>query len=398
MRSEDDNDQAGIPLMAPRYATEPSQVIEKPSTVVYSGRDAADEPLPLGNPKTITEVLPEVRIRRDAERGSLQLKRASDEARQLDAAESASVVRRILRSISIAAAALIVGIAGLVLWTQLVQAIQVLGTWSSWSWGLGWSGFAACCLLIAGSVGRMLWFGARFKRNRPITRRLLEERAHMRELGVQLRAEARGQLRQYMEQFPANDARHREFLRGWGVEDSDWEMMNRNRAELLNGDNRQDFSSWQNTFGTCFLGPLDAAANRIVKRYAVLTAIKTAICPYALLDMAIVIYMGTSMIGSLCKVYRLRAGPLDMVYLFGLVMSQSLFADQFEEHSQEAASWLGDSTSNVLDHIGIALPDMAANLFSKLAVKGGQGLSNALLLNRIGQEACKLMRPLSFDS
>jgi uncharacterized membrane protein YcjF (UPF0283 family) len=139
--------------------------------------------------------------------------------------------------------------------------------------------------------------------------------------------------------------------------------------------------------------PLDSAAAKIIKDCAVLTAVKTAISPYALLDMAIVIHMGAYMLGSLCRIYQLRAGPLDMLYLFGLVMGQSFFAAQAEEHAEEVVSAVSGRVARVLDEFGLDVAGKVPGL-GKLAGKASQGLANGLLLSRIGGSACKMLRPL----
>ncbi|HVC97637.1 MAG TPA: YcjF family protein [Pirellulales bacterium] len=229
--------------------------------------------------------------------------------------------------------------------------------------------------------------------NRPLTRRLLEEREHLRELGSHVHAAAREQLSKYMEQYALDDTGQREFLKRWGLPDGDLDMMKRKRSDLLGAGNLQDSKAWQESFEKCFLKPLDTAADKIIRDNALLTAAKTAICPFALLDIAVVIYRGTTMLGSLCRVYQLRTGPLDMLYLFALVMGQAFFAGEAEEHGEEIASSLTDAVPNALHGVGISALDWVP--FGNLADKAGQGVANFLLINRIGRTACNMLRPLS---
>ena len=139
----------------------------------------------------------------------------------------------------------------------------------------------------------------------------MEQRDALQEAARRYGVEAKKQLCKYMEEYPLDDMAHQAFLQRWRVTDSSQEDMKRHRQDLLHGNNRQDSGSWQRTFETSFLGPLDKAADGLIYEYAKLTALKTAICPYALLDMAIVIFMGTAMLGSLCRIYRLRVGPFE---------------------------------------------------------------------------------------
>jgi uncharacterized membrane protein YcjF (UPF0283 family) len=70
------------------------------------------------------------------------------------------------------------------------------------------------------------------------------------------------------------------------------------------------------------------------------------------------------------------------------VMGQSFFAGEIEEHSEDVASSLTDAASSVFG-------SSAANTIGgKIAGKAGQGIAHFLLLNRIGRNACKLLRPL----
>lgn len=394
MPPEDFDDMAGIPVRAPRPVLEEARVARSESET--AGRDAADEPVPLGRPTSVREVPPEVQRRRDEQSHVQEADEALQKALRAETERAGTMLRRAFRRFVLAAVAVIAGLAGVLLGTQLIEAIQILATWPTWLQVIGWLALGTCCLLLLWSLGRLLWFVARFRQNRPIARRLLDEREHLHELAKHAHAAAREQLGGFMREYPLDDAGQLAFLRIWGLSDRDVEMMRRKRADLLAPGNLQDSRSWQESFETCFLVPLDTSATKIIRRYALLTATKTAISPWALLDMAIVIYMGTSMLGSLCRVYQLRAGPLDMVYLFGLVMGQSFFAGEIEEHSEEIASSLMEAISTALH--GVAGDSSSLDLLlpgmGKLAGKAGQGIANGLLLNRIGRNACKLLRPL----
>jgi uncharacterized membrane protein YcjF (UPF0283 family) len=386
MSPEDQDDLAGIPIGAPERASGEVRAAQSAPTVEIEGRDAADEAIPLGEADSVTAVSPDAQSRRDAERDREVADQALQKVLQADAERSDGILRRTCRGLFMTAIAIVAGFGGILLSTQLIQAIQILRTWPSWLQAIGWMGLGSCCLLVIWSVGRLLWFVIRFRRNRPLTRQLLDQREHLRELASQVHAAARVQLSAYMQEYPLDDAEQREFLRKWGISQSEFEMMKRKRTELLDAGNLQDSKTWQESFETCFLALLDTAADNFIKDCAFRTAVKTAICPYALLDMAIVLHMGTYMLGSLCRVYQLRAGPLDMLYLFALVMAQSFFAAQAEEHAEEAISAVS----------GKVAPDVAGKVpvLGKLVGGASQGLANYFLLSRIGRSACKLLRPL----
>lgn len=335
------------------------------------------------------EVSHEEQRRRDEQCRTQEADESLRKALRAETQGAGAALRRAVRGFVLTAVAVVAGLAALLLLTQLIEAIQILTTWPAWLQTMGWIGLGACGVLLLWSLGRLVWFVARFRQNRPVARRLLDEREHLHELAKQANAAARDQLGAFMREYPLDAAAQLAFLRVWGLSERDLEMMRRNRVDLLDAGHLQDSRAWQQSFETCFLGPLDASAAKIIRRYAILTATKTAISPWALLDMAIVIYMGSSMLGSLCRVYQLRAGPFDMVYLFGLVMGQSFFAGEIEEHSEDIASSLTDTAASIFGN------SAASTIGGKIAGKAGQGITNYLLLNRIGHNACKLLRPLS---
>ncbi|HUY33866.1 MAG TPA: YcjF family protein [Pirellulales bacterium] len=397
MPPEDPDDLVGIPVRPPGRVSTEFRAAPRSSTAEIGGRNAADEAIPLGNPTSVTAVSPEAQSRRDAERYREDADQVLRKVLQADAERTNGILRRTCRRLFTTAVAVVAGFGGLLLCTQLIQAIQILTTWPSWWQGIGWVALVACFLLVLWSLGRLIWFFVRFRRNRPLTRRLLDEREHLRELGSHVHAAAREQLSTFMREYPLDQADQRGFLRRWGMPESEFEMMKRKRSDLLGAGNLQDSKAWQESFETCFLKPLDAAAGKIIRDNALLTAAKTAICPFALLDMAVVVYRGTSMLGSLCRVYQLRAGPLDMLYLFALVMGQAFFAGEVEEHGEEIASSLTEAVPIALHGVGISALDWVPGMppgLGKLAGKAGQGLANGLLLKRIGRSACELLRPL----
>lgn len=390
MPPEELDDMVGIPIRAPRPVSQEAQTVPSELAAEPAGRDAADEAIPLGRPTAVREVSADVQRRRDEQSQAQEAEDALQKALRAETEHASAMVRRVFRGFILTSVAIVASLAGLLIFTQLIEAIQILTTWPTWLRVIGWLTLGTCSLLLLWSLGRLLWFVARFRRNRPLARRLLDEREQLHELAKHAHAAAREQLGAFMREYPLNDAAQLAFLRTWGLSERDFEVMRRKRADLLESGNLQGSRSWQESFETCFLAPLDTSATTIIRRYALLTATKAAISPWALLDMVIVIYMGTSLLGSLCRVYQLRAGPLDMLYLFGLVMGQSFFAGEIEEHSEEIASSLGDTLSSV-----IGTSAATSSWGGAIAGKAGQGITHFLLLNRIGRNACKLLRPLS---
>src|SRR5258708_6606180 len=132
MPPENSDDLVGIPVRAPKRASGELLAAQSAPTVEVGGRNAADEAIPLGEPTSVTAVSPDEQTRRDAERNREEANRALQKVVQADAERTDGLLRRSLRGLFTTAVAIVAGLGGLLLWTQLLQAIQILGMQPSW--------------------------------------------------------------------------------------------------------------------------------------------------------------------------------------------------------------------------------------------------------------------------
>ena len=144
---------------------------------------------------------------------------------------------------------------------------------------------------------------------------------------------------------------------------------------------------WLEEFEQGFLGPLDAVVNARIERYSRMVAIKTAISPNALIDIAVVLYNGFSLLRDICTLYQVRAGRLGMVYLFGLVLFQGYIAGQVQDNLEVLEGGLQALCESMLDAVGAKIVGMAG-------ARAAEAILHLLFLRRIGKGMMKRLRPL----
>lgn len=394
----DDHDlPAGIPSMcAPPVAV--NDMPQASPAISHSGRDSSKEPVPLDPPVT-KSVPPEEVEKRDNKQ------KIEDEAERIrcssdPSADDESELWRLVRRICVAFVIGGGGVCGWLICAQLVQVIAIVATWGGAVGNGAWLLLGIFLAIVVFSVVRLVGFWWKYRRHRPIAR--LETRKQLRSFAERNDDKHKDDVKRlliaYMRDYKLDEPGELRFLRRKGIDDAELKMMSRAWYDLSDGNNRKESDSWIKAVQAQFVRPLDDAAASVVRKYAAWAALKTAASPYALLDIAIVIYLGAGMLGTLSRLYKVSADPFATLYLFGLVLTQAFFAGRVEEHSADMEQWLDGSLKDILEQAGQVVPDLAANLLGKLTVKASQGLANGLLLHRIGREACRLLRPLPMPS
>lgn len=281
MSHEQGEELAGLPLMIPA-ASSPAESAKVWRSGTTCGRDASAEAVPLGLGKLETaSVDPEEAARRDEE----QRRQDEEEERLRICSENDPNRRqRIIGGIRIAVFICFAGICGLLICTQLIQAAGIVAAWPYLARVAAWLTLGSLGFMVVASLGWLASIWRRYRRNRPITHELLDKRKRLRSIAALSghQTDVKEHLKAYMKEFHLDKEKHRQALRRQGVSDDELQMMRRNWTELIEN-NRQDFAAWRASFESCFLGPLDRAANRTIREYAILVGVKTAICPYSIL-------------------------------------------------------------------------------------------------------------------
>ena len=125
--------------------------------------------------------------------------------------------------------------------------------------------------------------------------------------------------------------------------------------------------------------PMDGQAYALINRYAVDTAIVTAISPFASLDALLSLWRNTRMVRAIAEHYGLRPGLTGGLLLLKYVL-QNL------------------ATAGASHYVSDALAEsMGSDLLGKLSQRLSQGVINGLMTVRLGLMAVEQCRPLPFQ-
>ena len=179
------------------------------------------------------------------------------------------------------------------------------------------------------------------------------------------------------------------------------------RIESLRKDSRySDSNGWMDDFAF-FQKEQEKCALDIVKKYCTLIALKTAACPWKIIDMVIVFVNLTLMITRIAKVYNrrvTRGGAFRLLchWFVNIYVSGELGAiteNAADKMSNGLAQWLaGGNAENVAQEglgglLGASMP-----ILSKVAGKAAEGSINAYMAYRMGRRAIDEFRFLKLAS
>jgi len=132
-------------------------------------------------------------------------------------------------------------------------------------------------------------------------------------------------------------------------------------------------------FSRVMIKPMDAQAYAIINRYAVDTAIVTAISPFAALDVLLTLWRNTRMIRAIASHYGVRPGFTGSLTLLKYVLQNLVTAG--------ASHYVSDALAEA----------MGSDLVGKLSQRFSQGVINGLMTVRLGLMAAEQCRPLPFQ-
>ncbi len=131
-------------------------------------------------------------------------------------------------------------------------------------------------------------------------------------------------------------------------------------------------------FETEVLRPLDEQATAVIARTAKITAVVTAISPFAAVDILLTAWRNLAMVRQLAGLYGGRPGLAGTVKLMRRIFLHMALTGGMEAGDGLAGEMLGG---------GVA---------GKLSARLGQGVVNGLLTTRVGIAAIRFCRPLPF--
>ncbi len=140
---------------------------------------------------------------------------------------------------------------------------------------------------------------------------------------------------------------------------------------------------------------LDARADKAIRAFAKLVAVKTAVIPWRGVDALAVFFNSTMMVCRLAKIYRVRTTK---AAAFRMVMHWAMniyISGNMGDIAESASDSVGEGVRGAMDPdamggvIAAAIP-----IGTKIMGKAAEGAANAYLLYRLGQRAKRAFRAL----
>ena len=117
--------------------------------------------------------------------------------------------------------------------------------------------------------------------------------------------------------------------------------------------------------------------------------------PDGLYDSLATTYFGFAMVGDLCRVYHLRAGRGGTAVLLGRVFFNSYLAGQVGDWEKLAEDQYDQLFLEACHVAGVgAGTSVVGKVLGKVGAKATTGYLNRVLLTRLGNYACRLLRPV----
>ena len=200
-------------------------------------------------------------------------------------------------------------------------------------------------------------------------------------------------LKNYLDNYPIQSRKDQSEFFSQG----DIDRLVNIRYRLIDKNCPDTIEGWKNRFRDEFQNHLDSASQRRIETIARITGVKTAISPYPLFDMLIVLFWSFTMIRNLCSIYNLRTGNIGTMYILCCVFTNTFIAgklDEFEsEIGKKAVEMVGKNTS-VFEFIPNAMKDSAKSFAGAFVGKAATGLANYIMMKRLGYRAMRMLKPL----
>lgn len=182
---------------------------------------------------------------------------------------------------------------------------------------------------------------------------------------------------------------------------------------LLDADRRLGSREWVNEFVENIQLPMEALAVERINVYARAAALKTAISPWPLVDMASVVYNSTRMLTDLAIIFnrrfsrgntiRILTGMFFTVFIAGHTQD-AVDAIDGELGHQFASGVVDPGAVNMEDHVNSFAESAfehvghGALIFAKFSTKKfAEGAASWLLMKRLGRRAIKMLKPIAGD-
>ncbi len=278
------------------------------------------------------------------------------------------------------------GIIGWFVFSQVLSTVNMILQFPLVIQSIAWCFVVFFTFIVIYPLSRLL---LAYRRLKPI-KQISMTRISTKNLSAEKWQEAKETISSYLQNYPLDDRKCSEQLEKIGLSEIQQRKLQDTKLRLLEK-SPITTEDWISEFEQDFLMPLDGVVKARIQHYAKLLALKAALSPHALIDMAVVFYNGFSLLRDICTLYQVRIGRLGILYLLGLVIFQSYVAGQIEHHIDGVEHWMEDwLQGSVLGATGAKLASLAGSKVSEAAI-------HFFFLRRIGHSMMARLRPLEMQ-
>ncbi len=276
------------------------------------------------------------------------------------------------------------GVIGWFVFAQIMSTVQTILQLPLVIQAISWLLVAFFSFIIIYPLTKLL---IAYRRLKPV-KQIKMTKVTTRNLSANQLNAAKQNIVQYLQDYPLDESEFYQQLKKLGLSKKEQQKLLACKNQLLDSDLKTT-PAWLQSFEQDFLKPLDKVIHARIQHYAKLLALKTALSPNALIDMAVVLYNGFSLLREICLLYQVRVGRFGTLYLLGLVIFQSYVAGQIEQNMGGVENWIEDMLQNTV------LGATGAKVASIAGAKASEAAVHYFFLRRIGKSMMLRLRPLS---
>ena len=208
-------------------------------------------------------------------------------------------------------------------------------------------------------------------------------------------------LLDYIKEYPENIPEMKQEIPEWHDKKNDTNDKKTNAKEIEELRNKlargahahahyHNKEAWLNDYKE-FQKKIDQLAEKRLGECARWVGFKTAISPYAVMDMLITVYWSFRLIEDLCTIYNVRLGKVGLLVLFCQVVGAIFLVGKIDEAEKYTEAAFEDLIVKFLDN------DTLKWVLGKVAAKAVSGFVNYYIIKRIGKYAMSELKPLRLD-
>jgi uncharacterized membrane protein YcjF (UPF0283 family) len=164
------------------------------------------------------------------------------------------------------------------------------------------------------------------------------------------------------------------------------------QKKLLDHNYRVETKIWLLKYKTDFQDIIEIILKKQIKKYSVLTALKTGIIPFPIMDTIIVFYYNLKIFKISSMMFNIKLNFIESVYLLTRIFINTAIAGELQKGTEKI-------TTNTIDYLKESdFADVTTKFFGPLnaiAPKIAESAANFLFTYRLGLKTLKLFKPIT---